>query len=238
MRTVLIAALTAVVVAVLVTLLMPPPSTPAGPTGPDPELLRRLDDLERALEARETAPPARLEGTAEPPALRIRALEARLEQVEEATKAQAAAPPASAPTEAEKDQEKDEEYQRWIDRLYDANENVAFSAALELARLGDPRAIKALAYVLGTHHDYYVRLGCASALGDLSAIDGVPALIEALSEKDQLVRTAAHDALQKITSANIEYDGSGTEEQRLEAQTAWREWFKENEARLRASQNR
>lgn len=243
MRTVGIAALTALVVALLVVLVRPRPAPPTPTDGGEahPEVLRRLDALEHARATGSATETVRLEGRAKPSALRLRAFEARLERLEEASTARPGADTGAAVAEtgetddaaaAAAKKAADDDYQTWIDRLYDDNENVAFSATIELSRIRDARAVKPLAYVLRTHRDYYVRLGAAAALGNLQALEAVPALLDALADKDQLVCTAAHDALRKITSGTVPYDASAPKEERLEAQAAWRQWFRENEERL------
>ncbi|MFV1958333.1 MAG: HEAT repeat domain-containing protein [Planctomycetota bacterium] len=122
---------------------------------------------------------------------------------------------------------------RWIRRLKDANENIRFSATLELGRLKDRRASAPLVEVLQKDRDYYVRLGAATALGDIKAVDAFPALVDALNDRDGLVRTAANDALQSITEQAYALPPGMSKGERRRLQKKWRSWFKENEAGLR-----
>ncbi len=127
----------------------------------------------------------------------------------------------------------DEEVDRWIRRLKDGNENIRFSATLELGRLKDLRAVAALTEVLRKDRDYYVRLGAATALGDIRAVDAIPTLIDALNDSDALVRTAANDALQAITEQPFEFVPGMSKSERRKLQKKWKDWFTDNEPALR-----
>ncbi len=163
---------------------------------------------------------------------RIEALEARMAELAKQT-ADARHEERDVQQAAKAAGEKSADVDRWIKALHDKSENVAFSATLELARLKDPRAVDPLIAVLRHHNDFYVRLGAAVALGDIEALDAVEYLIDALDDKDALVRTAASDALQKITGGRIAIAQGATPEERKQGQEAWRLFWKENEARLR-----
>ena len=117
-------------------------------------------------------------------------------------------------------------------RLHSEDVNTAFKATLELGQLRDERAVSSLATTLRTHRDYYVRLGAATALGEIKVIEGVPSLIEALDDRDELVRTAASDALGAITGETIPYRAGATEDDRKRAQASWRRWLADNDARV------
>ena len=52
---------------------------------------------------------------------------------------------------------------------------------------------------------------------------GAPLSIDGLNDKDEHVRRLAHQALKRILDANISYSATATEEQRLAAQTGYRE---------------
>ncbi|MHC5009861.1 MAG: HEAT repeat domain-containing protein [Planctomycetota bacterium] len=151
-------------------------------------------------------------------------------------------PPDPPYTEPERDPEREAEVDRWIERLRDPNENIRFSATLELGRLKSLRATEPLLGVLKGDRDFYVRLGAATALGDIRACDAVPALIDRLNDdKDALVRTAANDALRLITEEQravtgddflFDADMSSTERKRIQKQ--WRDWWRANERAVRA----
>lgn len=121
------------------------------------------------------------------------------------------------------------EFEQWVEQLRDESEEAAFKATLELGNLGDVRAAGPLVVVLQTHDSYYVRLAAATALGELGVVDTLPALIDALTDQDSLVRTAAHDALTTITGAKIDYTADAeTGEEREAGQARWRAWWEEN----------
>jgi hypothetical protein len=135
---------------------------------------------------------------------------------------------------AEVDQAREEEIDRWIKRLKDPDEDIVFSATIELARLKALRATPDLILVLSKHKDFYARLGAATALGDIKACDAVPALIEALGDKDDLVRTAAAEALHLITEQDHNFVSGLSKSERVRIQKRWRTWWRENEGATRA----
>ena len=123
--------------------------------------------------------------------------------------------------------------QHWIDLLKDPNAGIAFSATLELGRLKDLRAVPALTATLKTYRDFYVRLGAADALRELKACDAVGALVEALDDKDDLVRTACNQALMFITGHQEPFAATLPKIELRRAQKAWEKWWKENEDSVR-----
>lgn len=145
-------------------------------------------------------------------------------------------PPAAGPGPepgTERSPERDELVAKWIERLGDSDDNVVFTATIELARLKALSAAAALVGVLEKHRDFYARLGAATALGEIPALDGVPALIEALGDRDELVRTAADDSLRKITGEDFNFSSSLPKNDRSRIQRRWRQYWKDNEASLR-----
>jgi hypothetical protein len=146
-------------------------------------------------------------------------------------------PPATpiAPAPPAQPQADPAELQHWIDLLRDSNAGIAFSATISLARLKDLRAVPALVSALETYKDFYVRLGAADALRELKACDAVPNLIEALDDKDDLVRSSANLALQGITQHEEPFAPTLGKPELRKVQAAWRRWWKENETRVRAS---
>jgi hypothetical protein len=152
-----------------------------------------------------------------------------------APEAPPAGPPAPGPDGPAARVEADPaEVDRWIERLKDPNAGIAFSATMELGELGDPRAVPPLIDALKGHRDYFVRLGAATALGMLLALDAVPALIEALDDKEDLVRAAANQSLIAITEQDFEFVATMSPSERSKVMTKWRQWWKANEQPLRA----
>ncbi|MDJ0975164.1 MAG: HEAT repeat domain-containing protein [Planctomycetota bacterium] len=137
-------------------------------------------------------------------------------------------PDANAP-----DPEHEAQVKMWIERLKDKNNDLVFTATVKLADLKDLRATQPLIVVLAKHKDFYARLGAATALGTLQAVDAVPALIDALGDKDELVRTAANEALIAITSNDQNFAADMSRNERQKVQRKYRTWFKNNEMELR-----
>lgn len=165
--------------------------------------------------------------------------------IDEASKRQpppmVAEPPSTEPDRPEPvevDQQREEEIDRWIKRLKDPDEDIVFSATIELARLKALRATPDLVKVLGKHKDFYARLGAATALGEIRAVDAVPALIERLGDKDDLVRTAAAEALHLITEQDFNFVSGLSKSERVRIQKKWRGWWRDHEAEVRARYGR
>ena len=124
-----------------------------------------------------------------------------------------ATPPPVVPTEPEAapgeapavDAGHEEELARWLTALGDKDPDLVFTATSELGRLKDLRAVAPLLQVLTTHADEFPRAGAAGALGMIRAADAVPALIESLLDKDELVQAAAGDAVEKITEQRFDF---------------------------------
>ncbi len=88
--------------------------------------------------------------------------------------------------------------------------------------------------MLRSNRDFYARLGAATALGELRAADAVPDLIAAIDDRDELVRTAASEALHRITGHDILFVSVQPKRERLQVVNRWRVWWKHNEAAVRA----
>ncbi|MDA1193786.1 MAG: HEAT repeat domain-containing protein [Planctomycetota bacterium] len=141
--------------------------------------------------------------------------------------------PAVEPTPEPVDEAREKEIDRWIKRLRDSDEDIVFSATIELARLKALRAAPYLVEVLEKHKDFYARLGAATALGELQAVGSVDPLVEALNDKDDLVRTAASEALLRITGQDFNFVSGLTKNERIRIQKKYRAWWKDNETEVR-----
>ncbi|MDJ0520751.1 MAG: HEAT repeat domain-containing protein [Planctomycetota bacterium] len=137
-------------------------------------------------------------------------------------------------TPSEEEEQRLKEIERWRKRLRDSDEDIVFSATIELARLKALEAVPDLVRVLNKHKDFYARLGAATALGEIQAVAAVPDLIEALNDKDDLVRTAASEALHRITGQDFNFVSGLTKNERIRIQKKWRQWWRDNETELRA----
>ena len=141
--------------------------------------------------------------------------------------------PLEEPAPEQVDRAREAEIDRWIKRLSDSDEDIVFSATIELARLKALRATPNLVLVLSRHKDFYARLGAATALGEIRACNAVPDLIDALDDKDDLVRTAAAEALHRIAEEDFNFVSGLSKQERRRIQKKWRAWWRENEAPVR-----
>ena len=145
--------------------------------------------------------------------------------------------PPAPPADPEAEKRRDAEVDRWIERLRDREAGIAFSATVQLGRLKHLRAVPALVNTLKSHSDFYTRLGAATALGELKAVDAVPALIEALEDKDDLVQTAASEALTGITGQDFKFVVNLSKKERKVIREQWTKWWQEHETDLRKRLN-
>ena len=145
--------------------------------------------------------------------------------------------PPAPPTHPEAEKQLDAEVDRWIERLKDREAGIAFSATVQLGRLKSLRAVPALMNTLKNHSDFYTRLGAATALGELKAADAVPALIEALEDRDDLVQTAASEALTGITGQDFKFVVNLSKKERKAIREQWTQWWRDHETDLRKRLN-
>jgi len=81
---------------------------------------------------------------------------------------------------------------------------------------------------------FTARALAAHKLGDLGALETVPALIHALDDPVATVRLSADIALRKITGRRVHVDfRNGTERTRAPGVAAWKSWWTANKARTR-----
>lgn len=144
------------------------------------------------------------------------------------------AAPAPAPAEPAAPAAPSPALEKALAMLADTDPGVAFSGTIELGRLKDLRAVPPLLRALEKHKDFYVRLGAADALRELKACDAVPALIDALLDKDDLVKSSVNVALQGITEHEEPFAPTLPATEIRRVQSLWRKWWKENEAQVRA----
>lgn len=142
--------------------------------------------------------------------------------------------PKPAPVDPKVLAEREAELRKWIEKLRDPDPSTSFSATYKLMDLNDLRAVAPLIDTLKTNKDYYTRLGAASALGKLRACDGVPALLEALDDREELVQTAAADALLGITLHDAKFVPGLTKKERKAKRDEWSKYWKENEPAVRS----
>jgi hypothetical protein len=111
-----------------------------------------------------------------------------------------------------------------------ADDGTRFTAATELTTLKDPAAIPSLVKALGDDKHYFVRRGCARALGVMRSWLSVPALIKALEDREVYVALAANIALQNVTGNDFGVTQDTPPGQRkTKAQSAEKWWEKNKE---------
>jgi HEAT repeat protein len=143
-------------------------------------------------------------------------------------------PPAIDPAEAKR---RAADVDRNVALLKDPSDTVAFSAAHALGDLGDLRAVPPLVEMLKTHRYYYARLAAAASLGQLRAADAMPALIDALEDKDTLVQTAVAEAIEGITGEHVQNPMGRSKKELKALKDHWTAWWKSNEAEVRRRLN-
>jgi HEAT repeat protein len=102
-------------------------------------------------------------------------------------------------------------------RLGDADWDVVVASAWSLARLGDRDAVPALRRALHRATFTETRRDLALAMAELGAADGVPVLIDGLSQRDVLLRQSAFEALFDVTGIYQGYDPNGAPFDRVRA---------------------
>jgi hypothetical protein len=108
-----------------------------------------------------------------------------------------------------------------------ADDGTRFNAATELTTLKDPAAIPSLVKALADDKHYFVRRGCARALGEMRAWLAIPPLITALEDREVYVALAANIALQKIAGFDCGVTQDTPAGQRkTKAQSAMKWWEK------------
>jgi len=126
-----------------------------------------------------------------------------------------------------------EAFEKAIRKLRDPDNGIAFSATYDLRDLKDLAATPFLVETLKVHKDYYVRMGAATTLGELRSCDAVPALLDALEDKDDIVQQAAAEALTTITGQDQRWVVGLTKKERRTKRDEWAKWWKEHEGEVR-----
>jgi hypothetical protein len=146
-------------------------------------------------------------------------------------------PASAAPEAPERAKERAAEVDRNVALLKDSSDTVVFSAAMRLGELSDLRAVPPLVETLRTHKYYYARLAAASSLGTLRAADAMPALVDALEDKDALVQTAVAEAIHAITGEPFKNPIGRSKKDLRTLKEEWAAWWKANEALVRSRLN-
>jgi hypothetical protein len=148
------------------------------------------------------------------------ALEGRLAAAESARLAMPVAPAAAVV-------EEEPGWKLMLPGLASPSPSRRWEAVQALGTSGDPAVAEHLAPML-KDPDIFVRMATARFLGDLRAVLGVPALIDALEDVEPSVREAAYIALRVITGQEIDFDPIAKDSERARRVKAWRDWWDEH----------
>ena len=114
------------------------------------------------------------------------------------------------------------------DMLESADVGKRFAAATELIRRKERSAVPAFAQVLVSDGNMLVRRAGASGLGEIRAWYGVPALIQALEDKEPYVAQRANFAIQAITGQDFGVTVEHSTRDRKTRATAATKWWDKN----------
>jgi len=158
-------------------------------------------------------------------------LRADLTQLAERVQASAAAAPAKNPVPAGHAAEKPKEpagasWQSWVGDLTSQNSGTRWQAVQSLGATGDPAVVPHLAPML-KDADIFVRMASARLLGDLGAIEAIPALIDALEDEEASVREASLVSLRTLSGQNLPFDPLAKDPDRAKRVKAWRDWWEQ-----------
>jgi HEAT repeat protein len=149
------------------------------------------------------------------------------------------APPSPPPTPSDDTAALKEKVKKAFQDLANPDAGKVWAACMVLGKHGGLEAVEPLLKVLKENKDYYARLGAVTALGQLKACDAMPALIDALVDKESTVFTSANSALMAITGHTPEriVSADSSKTRRNEARAEWVAWWRSNEADVRAKLN-
>lgn len=116
-----------------------------------------------------------------------------------------------------------------VDMLSSDDAGIRFSSAVELGKLGDKSVAPALADLLNSDRDTFVRRAAARSLGELDAWRAVPTLIDTLSDKEFFVSITAAKAIAQITGWDPGLEDGLKQEELARIVTNARAWWADHE---------
>lgn len=114
-----------------------------------------------------------------------------------------------------------------IGRLADRDEGVRFEAVDELLRSKDARVLPSL-LPLAKDPDTFVRRLVVEGLKDMPSKESVDALLVALADPEQIVRSSAWLSLKAMTKQDFPFDSNASREARQKSQARWQEWWEKS----------
>jgi hypothetical protein len=121
---------------------------------------------------------------------------------------------------------------RCISLLGDKDIGVRFAAATELGKLGDRSAWKALAGSLRKDEDSYVRRACARSLGNLTAYEAFPDLVETLMDGEEFVAIQSWRVVKEMAGQEFGFKQNQARGERRKVADRAKKWWDENRERL------
>ena len=118
-----------------------------------------------------------------------------------------------------------------VSGLASDNSGDRWTAVQALGDTGDPAVAEHLTPML-RDPDIFVRMATARILGDLHAVAGIPALIDALEDAEASVREAAVVSLRAIAGREFRFNPTAKDSERAKRVKAWRDWWKKAEGEL------
>lgn len=115
---------------------------------------------------------------------------------------------------------------RKVDQLDNDDPGVRWSAVDELIRSGDKRVLPYLLPKL-KDPDPFVRRLCAEGFAQIGDVDSCGSLIEALADKEAIVRESAYKSLVKLSGKKIAFDPEASESARRGMVRKWQQWWKD-----------
>jgi len=131
---------------------------------------------------------------------------------------------------AESVQKSEDSQPEWwplVGELSSQNSGVRWQAVQSLGATKDGAVAAHLTAML-KDPDIFVRMATARILGDLQAVVGIPALIDALEDPEASVREASVVSLRGVTGQNFRFDPGGKNSERAKRVKAWRTWWEKS----------
>jgi hypothetical protein len=140
----------------------------------------------------------------------------------------ATAPPPAGASKPEESPEHQPDWIVYVEKLASPRSGDRWSAVQALGAVGQKGDLGVVPYLVPmlSDADAFVRMATARMLGDMKALKAVGALIDALEDSEEPVRTNALLALKDITGRDFGYDPRAAAPEREKRVKAWREWWK------------
>lgn len=116
------------------------------------------------------------------------------------------------------------EWERWLGDLESPEAGTRWQAVQAIGGTHDPAVVVHLLPML-QDSDIFVRMAACRHLGDLSTVEAIPGLIDALADEEAAVREAALVALRRLSGQSIPFDPLGKEGDRAKRAKDWRDWW-------------